>query len=177
MNEEKGVPAEFRHCQAVIAAACGAVAPLIPGKASLSTEIHHCIAAAAPMYSVLQRATRTIINLIVIVMFILASVPPYLVAVQPLVTVVRIGSRWDRRRAAAAGTNDFLGALETSMMKYEKPPLNMIMRLMTGKIVYDRGRLIGHPGKYERWLSGASTGPVGIGYYNRPDELILACRT
>ncbi|MED6150039.1 hypothetical protein PIB30_068287 [Stylosanthes scabra] len=34
----------------------------------------------------------------------------------------------------------------------------------------------GPPGKYERWLSGASTGPVGIGYYNRPDELILACR-
>ncbi|MED6184809.1 hypothetical protein PIB30_051023 [Stylosanthes scabra] len=34
----------------------------------------------------------------------------------------------------------------------------------------------GPPGKYERWLSGASTGPVGIGYYNRPDELILAYR-
>ncbi|MED6136954.1 hypothetical protein PIB30_060519, partial [Stylosanthes scabra] len=46
----------------------------------------------------------------------------------------------------------------------------------SGVIVNDRGRLIGPPGKYERWSSGASTGPVGIGYYNRPDELILACR-
>ncbi|MED6133407.1 hypothetical protein PIB30_027946 [Stylosanthes scabra] len=43
-------------------------------------------------------------------------------------------------------------------------------------VVYDRGRLIGPPGKYERWSSGASTGPVGNDYYNRPDELILACR-
>ncbi|MED6108613.1 hypothetical protein PIB30_025741 [Stylosanthes scabra] len=42
--------------------------------------------------------------------------------------------------------------------------------------VYDRGRLIGPPGKYERWSSSASSGSVGLGYYNRPDELILACR-
>ncbi|MED6217196.1 hypothetical protein PIB30_015530 [Stylosanthes scabra] len=42
------------------------------------------------------------------------------------------------------------------------------------KIIYDWGRLIGPPGKYKRWSSGASTGPVGNGYYNRPDELILA---
>ncbi|MED6171613.1 hypothetical protein PIB30_042286 [Stylosanthes scabra] len=38
-----------------------------------------------------------------------------------------------------------------------------------GKIINDRGRLIGPPEKYERWLSSASTGPVGNGYYNRPD--------
>ncbi|MED6182295.1 hypothetical protein PIB30_027265 [Stylosanthes scabra] len=44
------------------------------------------------------------------------------------------------------------------------------------EIINDQGRLIGPPGKYERWLSGASTGPVGIGYYNRPGELTVACR-
>ncbi|MED6157327.1 hypothetical protein PIB30_022147 [Stylosanthes scabra] len=43
-------------------------------------------------------------------------------------------------------------------------------------IVNDRSRLIGPPGKYERWSSSASSGSVGIGYDNRPDELILACR-
>ncbi|MED6201435.1 hypothetical protein PIB30_094973, partial [Stylosanthes scabra] len=43
-------------------------------------------------------------------------------------------------------------------------------------VVYDRGRLIGPPGKYERWSSGASTGLVGNGYYNRSDEFIIACR-
>ncbi|MED6133999.1 hypothetical protein PIB30_033422 [Stylosanthes scabra] len=31
-------------------------------------------------------------------------------------------------------------------------------------------------GKYERWLSGASSGSVGLGYDNRPGELILAYR-
>ncbi|MED6196865.1 hypothetical protein PIB30_051293 [Stylosanthes scabra] len=31
-------------------------------------------------------------------------------------------------------------------------------------------------GKYERWLSGASTGPVGNGYDNRPGELTVTCR-
>ncbi|MED6185726.1 hypothetical protein PIB30_059796 [Stylosanthes scabra] len=31
-------------------------------------------------------------------------------------------------------------------------------------------------GKYERWLSGTSTGPVRNGYYNRPGELTVACR-
>ncbi|MED6113903.1 hypothetical protein PIB30_075202 [Stylosanthes scabra] len=36
------------------------------------------------------------------------------------------------------------------------------------EIVYDRGRLIGPPGKYERWSSIASSGPVGLGYDNRP---------
>ncbi|MED6115388.1 hypothetical protein PIB30_089993 [Stylosanthes scabra] len=30
------------------------------------------------------------------------------------------------------------------------------------KIINDRGRLIGPPGKYERWLSGASTGSVDV---------------
>ncbi|MED6184448.1 hypothetical protein PIB30_047512 [Stylosanthes scabra] len=30
------------------------------------------------------------------------------------------------------------------------------------KIINDRGRLIGPPGKYERWLSGASTGPMQV---------------
>ncbi|MED6132590.1 hypothetical protein PIB30_020417 [Stylosanthes scabra] len=44
------------------------------------------------------------------------------------------------------------------------------------EIINDRGWLIGPPGKYERWLSGASTGSVGIGYYNRPGELTVACR-
>ncbi|MED6113307.1 hypothetical protein PIB30_069602, partial [Stylosanthes scabra] len=42
-------------------------------------------------------------------------------------------------------------------------------------IVYDRGRLIGPPGKYERWSSSASSGSVELGYDNRPGELILAC--
>ncbi|MED6170407.1 hypothetical protein PIB30_030594 [Stylosanthes scabra] len=31
-------------------------------------------------------------------------------------------------------------------------------------------------GKYERWLSGVSSGSVGLGYDNRTGELILACR-
>ncbi|MED6157862.1 hypothetical protein PIB30_027391 [Stylosanthes scabra] len=31
-------------------------------------------------------------------------------------------------------------------------------------------------GKYNRWLSGASSGLVGLGYDNRPGELILAYR-
>ncbi|MED6218287.1 hypothetical protein PIB30_025378 [Stylosanthes scabra] len=44
-----------------------------------------------------------------------------------------------------------------------------------GKIINDRGRLIGPPGKYERWLSSASSGSVGIGYDNRPGELTVAC--
>ncbi|MED6144245.1 hypothetical protein PIB30_013851 [Stylosanthes scabra] len=35
----------------------------------------------------------------------------------------------------------------------------------------------GSSGMYNRWLSGASTGPVENGYYNRPGELILAYRT
>ncbi|MED6213649.1 hypothetical protein PIB30_095324 [Stylosanthes scabra] len=47
---------------------------------------------------------------------------------------------------------------------------------MRGEIVYDRGRLIGPPGKYERWLSNASSGSVGLGYDNRPGELTVACR-
>ncbi|MED6110142.1 hypothetical protein PIB30_040200 [Stylosanthes scabra] len=33
-----------------------------------------------------------------------------------------------------------------------------------------------YSGKYERWLSGASSGSVGLGYDNRPGELILAYR-
>ncbi|MED6200735.1 hypothetical protein PIB30_088217 [Stylosanthes scabra] len=28
----------------------------------------------------------------------------------------------------------------------------------------------GPPGKYERWLSSASSGSVGIGYDNRPEQ-------
>ncbi|MED6119805.1 hypothetical protein PIB30_015101 [Stylosanthes scabra] len=47
---------------------------------------------------------------------------------------------------------------------------------LSGVIVYDRGRLIGPPGKYEPWSSSASSGSVGLGYDNRPGELILACR-
>ncbi|MED6221313.1 hypothetical protein PIB30_053255 [Stylosanthes scabra] len=31
-------------------------------------------------------------------------------------------------------------------------------------------------GKFKRWSSSASSGSVGIGYDNRPGELILACR-
>ncbi|MED6145125.1 hypothetical protein PIB30_022123 [Stylosanthes scabra] len=34
----------------------------------------------------------------------------------------------------------------------------------------------GPPRKYERWLSSASSGSVGIGYDNRPGELTVACR-
>ncbi|MED6135553.1 hypothetical protein PIB30_047623 [Stylosanthes scabra] len=34
----------------------------------------------------------------------------------------------------------------------------------------------GPPGKYERWLSSASSGSVGIGCDNRPGELTVACR-
>ncbi|MED6138152.1 hypothetical protein PIB30_071567 [Stylosanthes scabra] len=44
------------------------------------------------------------------------------------------------------------------------------------EIINDRGRLIDPPGKYERWLSNASSGSVGIGYDNRPGELTVACR-
>ncbi|MED6135560.1 hypothetical protein PIB30_047630 [Stylosanthes scabra] len=39
-----------------------------------------------------------------------------------------------------------------------------------------QGRLIGPSGKYEGWLSSASSGSVGIGYDNRPGELTVACR-
>ncbi|MED6116034.1 hypothetical protein PIB30_096382 [Stylosanthes scabra] len=35
------------------------------------------------------------------------------------------------------------------------------------------GRLIGPPGKYERWLSSASSGSVRLGYDNRPGELTM----
>ncbi|MED6197942.1 hypothetical protein PIB30_061573 [Stylosanthes scabra] len=31
-------------------------------------------------------------------------------------------------------------------------------------------------GKYNRWLSGASSGSVGLGYDNRPGDVILAYR-
>ncbi|MED6146729.1 hypothetical protein PIB30_037353 [Stylosanthes scabra] len=32
-------------------------------------------------------------------------------------------------------------------------------------------------GKYERWLPGASTGPVGNGYYNRPGSSLGSQRS
>ncbi|MED6109511.1 hypothetical protein PIB30_034303 [Stylosanthes scabra] len=34
----------------------------------------------------------------------------------------------------------------------------------------------GSSGKYERWLPGASTGPVGIGYYNRPGYVDISIK-
>ncbi|MED6121244.1 hypothetical protein PIB30_028192 [Stylosanthes scabra] len=54
-------------------------------------------------------------------------------------------------------------------------PSESILLLMES-IIYDRGRLIGPPGKYEQWSSDANSGSVELGYNNRPSELVLACR-
>ncbi|MED6213464.1 hypothetical protein PIB30_093649, partial [Stylosanthes scabra] len=52
------------------------------------------------------------------------------------------------------------------------PPANVPATNL--EIINDRGQLIGPPGKYEQWLSSASSGSVGIGYDNRPGELTVA---
>ncbi|MED6194311.1 hypothetical protein PIB30_027434 [Stylosanthes scabra] len=43
---------------------------------------------------------------------------------------------------------------------------NKDLRVDSGNSRIDSSR---SSGKYNRWLSGASTGPVEIGYYNRPE--------
>ncbi|MED6160200.1 hypothetical protein PIB30_049044 [Stylosanthes scabra] len=73
-----------------------------------------------------------------------------------------VEQRLTSRLTVAAGgppTNVPATNLGYSREKRREPPFIMILMR---KIVNDRGRLIGPPGKYERWSSGASTRPVDI---------------
>ncbi|MED6149797.1 hypothetical protein PIB30_066005 [Stylosanthes scabra] len=82
-----------------------------------------------------------------------------------------IGSSKRERGSESLSISLILGF---SVMIYEKPPLIYEINVM-------KDRLRSGPDdwssrKYERWLSGASSGSVGLGYDNRPSELILAYR-
>ncbi|MED6195742.1 hypothetical protein PIB30_040921 [Stylosanthes scabra] len=103
-----------------------------------------------------------------------------------------LGARWRDQGSRVCIELGVQGLKSTPHSKFHEPPRNESIRLWTigsskclsGSCFHVEqeltsrltGRLNGPPGKYERWLSSASSGSVGIGYDNRPGELTVACR-